>query len=93
MEGMNALQKSKGSELSRLSEVAEEIMALLNVAKKWGFEISLAEAQNAMGEILEECVGDLGEVLVGERNSKKYSLPISSPWQRSWDSMWRDIRK
>ena len=59
MERMNALQKSKGSELSRQSEVAEEIMALLDLAKKWGFEISLAEAQNSMGEILEECVGDL----------------------------------
>ncbi|MGA2516195.1 MAG: DUF3536 domain-containing protein [Thermodesulfobacteriota bacterium] len=59
MERMNALQKSKGSELSRQSEVAEEAMTLLDLAKKWGFEISLAEAQNSMGEILEECVGDL----------------------------------
>ena len=59
MERMKALQKSKGSEFSRQSEVAEEIMTLLDLAKKWGFEISLAEAQNAMGEILEECVGDL----------------------------------
>ncbi len=59
MERMNALQKSKGSELSRQSEQAEEVMALLELAKKWEFEISLEEAQNLMGEILEECVGDL----------------------------------
>jgi len=59
MERMKALRKSKGSELSRQSEVAEEIMTLLGLAKKWGLEISLAEAQNSMGEILEECVGDL----------------------------------
>jgi alpha-amylase/alpha-mannosidase (GH57 family) len=59
MEKMNALRKSKGSDLSRQSELAEEVMALLDLAKKWGFEISLTEAQNLMGEILEECVGDL----------------------------------
>jgi alpha-amylase/alpha-mannosidase (GH57 family) len=59
MERMNALQKSNGSDLSRQSELAEEIMTLLDLAKKWGFEISLEEAQNSMGQILEECVGDL----------------------------------
>ena len=37
--------------MSRQSEVAEEIMALLDLAKKWGFEISLEEAENLMGEI------------------------------------------
>ena len=59
MEKMKALQKSKGSELSRQSEVTEEVLTLLDLAKKWGSEISLEEAQNLMGEILEECVGDL----------------------------------
>jgi alpha-amylase/alpha-mannosidase (GH57 family) len=59
MEKMNILQESKSSDLSRQSEVAEEVMALLDSAKKWGFEISLDEAQNLMGQILEECVGDL----------------------------------
>jgi hypothetical protein len=34
-------------------------LILLDLAKKWDFEIPLAEAQNLMGEILEECVGDL----------------------------------
>jgi hypothetical protein len=59
MERMKALQESKDSDLSRQSEWIEEIMALLGLAKKWGFRISLEEAQNLMGEILEECVGDL----------------------------------
>jgi hypothetical protein len=59
MEKMNALQKSKGSNLPHQSELAEEVMALLDSAKKWGFEISLEEAQNLMGEILKECVGDI----------------------------------
>jgi alpha-amylase/alpha-mannosidase (GH57 family) len=59
MERMNLLQKSKGSDLSRQSEQAEEVMTLLDSAKKWGFEISLEESQNLMGQILEECVGGL----------------------------------
>jgi len=59
MEKMNVLQESKGPDLSRQSELAEEVMALLELAKKWGFEISLEEAQNLMGQILEECVGGL----------------------------------
>ncbi len=59
MERMKALRKSKGSDLSRQSEWVEEIMSLLDLTKKWGFEISSEEAQNLMGEILEECVGDL----------------------------------
>jgi hypothetical protein len=29
------------------------------LAKKWDFEISLEEAQNLMGQILDECVGGL----------------------------------
>jgi hypothetical protein len=29
------------------------------LAKKWEFEISLEEAQNLMGQILDECVGGL----------------------------------
>jgi hypothetical protein len=59
MERMNALQKSNGSDLSRQSELAEEVLTLLDLAKKWDFEISLEEAQNSMGEILEECAGGL----------------------------------
>ena len=59
MEKIKALQESKGSDLSRQSEQIEEIMTLLDLAKKWDFEISLEEAQNLMGQILDECVGGL----------------------------------
>jgi len=59
MERMEALQRSKGSDLSRESNWIEEIVTLLDLTKKWGLEISLDEAQNSMGEILEECVEDL----------------------------------
>jgi alpha-amylase/alpha-mannosidase (GH57 family) len=59
MERMDALQKGLGSDLSRQSELAEEVLTLLDLAKKWDFEISLGEAQNLMSQILKECVGDL----------------------------------
>jgi alpha-amylase/alpha-mannosidase (GH57 family) len=59
MERMNVLQKGKGPDLSRQSELAEEMLTLLDLAKKWDFEISLEEAQNSMGGILEECAGGL----------------------------------
>ena len=59
MERMNALQKSKGPDLSRQSELAEEVLTLLDLAKEWEFEIPLGEAQNLMSQVLEECVGGL----------------------------------
>jgi hypothetical protein len=59
MERMDALQKTKGSDLSRQAELAEEVLTLLNLTNKWDFEISLEEAQNSMSQILGECVGDL----------------------------------
>jgi len=37
--------------MSRQSEVVEEVLTLLDLVKKWDFEISLEEAQNLMGEI------------------------------------------
>jgi len=56
---MNALQENKGSDLPRQSELAEEVLKLLDLAKKWDLEMSLEEAQNVMSQILGECVGDL----------------------------------
>ena len=59
MEKMNFLQESKGSDLSRQSERIEEVMKFLDLVKKWDLEISMEEAQNLMGRILDECVEDL----------------------------------
>jgi alpha-amylase/alpha-mannosidase (GH57 family) len=56
---MNALQKNQGSDLPRQSELAEEVLILLDLARKWDLEMSLEEAQNSMSQILGECVGDL----------------------------------
>jgi len=59
MEKMKALQESRGSDLSLQPDRVEEVMTILDLAKKWDFEISLEEAQNLMGQILDECVGSL----------------------------------
>ena len=59
MERMNGLQESKGPDLSRQSELAEEVLVLLDLARKWDLEISQEGAQNSMGEVLEECAGGL----------------------------------
>jgi type III secretion system FlhB-like substrate exporter len=59
MEKMDLLQESKGSDLPRQAEQIEEVMTFLDSAKKWDFEISLEEAQNLMGHILDERVGSL----------------------------------
>ncbi len=56
---MNALQKGKGSDLSRQAEQVEEIHAFLELLKKWDFGVSLEEAQNLMNEILDESIGRL----------------------------------
>jgi len=58
-EKMGALQKGKGSDLSRQADQIEELMILLDSAKKWDFVIPLEEAQNLMKETLNECVGGL----------------------------------
>ena len=73
MERMKALQKSNGSDLSLQSERIEEIMILLDSAKKWGFEISLGEAQNLMNQILEECVGGLEKCWWENGSAKTFS--------------------
>jgi hypothetical protein len=73
MDRMNALQKNKSSDLSRQAELAEEVLTLLDLTKKWDFEISLEEAQNSMGEILKECVGDLEQCWWEDGTPKEFS--------------------
>jgi len=59
MERMKALQENKSSDLPRQAEQVEEIMMLLDWVKKWGFDLSLEEAQSLMAQILDECFGKL----------------------------------
>jgi hypothetical protein len=72
MERMNALQKSKGPDPSHQAERAEEVLALLDLAKRWELEISLEEAQNLMGQILDECVEALDKYWWGDGEGKPF---------------------
>lgn len=71
-EKMKGLRENRGLDLSRQSEQIEETITLLDLIKKWGFEISLEEAQNVMGETLQECVGDLEECWWGGGEEKPF---------------------
>ena len=73
MERMNALQKGKGSDLSRQSEVVEEVLILLDLAKKWCFEISVGETQHLMGQILDACVESVEKCWWGNGTPKLFS--------------------
>ena len=73
LDKMSRLQKSKGPDLSRQSELAEEVLTLLDLAKKWSFDLSLEEAQNLMTRILEESVGGLERGLWEDGTSNLFS--------------------
>ena len=47
-------------------ERVEKMIKLLDLAGRWGFELSKEEPQNSMGEILTECVGSLEECWWGD---------------------------
>ncbi|MCJ7748053.1 MAG: hypothetical protein MUP27_09930, partial [Desulfobacterales bacterium] len=72
MEKMKALQESRGSNLSLQPDWVEEVMTILDLAKRWDFEISLEEAQDLMGQILDECVGDLEKCWWGDGDEKPF---------------------
>jgi len=65
-EKMDAFQESKSSDLSLRSEQIDEIIILLDLARKWDFEISLEETQNVTKEILDEYVGGLEKYWWGD---------------------------
>jgi alpha-amylase/alpha-mannosidase (GH57 family) len=73
MERMDALQRTKGTDLSRQAELAGEVLTLVDLAKKWELEISLEETQNSMGEMLEQCVGDLEQCWWENGTAKLFS--------------------
>jgi alpha-amylase/alpha-mannosidase (GH57 family) len=62
IEKINALRRDKDSDLPRKADQVEEVIKFLDVMKKWGFDIPLEEAQNLMGQILDESVGGLEKV-------------------------------
>jgi len=71
-EMMKLLQKKIGSDLSGQEKLIEEIITLLDLTGKWGFELSKEEAQDLMDEILDECVSDLEKCWWGEGSEKPF---------------------
>jgi alpha-amylase/alpha-mannosidase (GH57 family) len=55
-------------------ERVEKVIQLLDLAKRWGFELPKEEPQNSMGEILAECLGNLEECWWGDGVQRK-TLP------------------
>jgi alpha-amylase/alpha-mannosidase (GH57 family) len=75
-EKMIAIEGSRGPNLSHPSEQIEEAIALFDLIKKWDFEISLEEAQNSMGQILDECVRDIEKCWWGEEATRPFPLNL-----------------
>ncbi len=71
-EKMNGLRETLGIDLSRQNERIEEIITLLDLVKKWGFEIRLEEAQNLLKEMLDKCVEDLEKCWWGGGEGKPF---------------------
>lgn len=71
-EKMKLLYQSARSDLPRQEEEIEEMIALLDQTKKWGFELYREEAQDLMNEILKECLGGLEESLWGDGVQKPF---------------------
>jgi len=71
-ERMGLLRKSKESNLTFQEEQIEEIIALLDLSQKWGFELSKEEAQDLMVEVLEEYVGRLEKSWWGDGSERSF---------------------
>ena len=56
IEKIEGLRGEKGMDPSHQLELIKEVILLLDLVKKWGFGVSLEEAQNLMAQILDECV-------------------------------------
>lgn len=60
-EKMMSLRRAKPSDSIVQEKLIGEIIPLLDLAKKWGFDLDLWEAQDRMDEILDECVQSFEE--------------------------------
>lgn len=69
---MELLHQTKCSDLLAQEELIGEIITLLDAAKKWGFEISKAEAQDLMEDVLVEYLGSLEKFWWGEGVEKRF---------------------
>jgi hypothetical protein len=78
-DNMKDLQKTMTRFLSPMSdaegalvEKIEGVIRVLDLAKRWGFELSKEDAQNRMAEMLDQCVGDLEKCWWGDGAGKLF---------------------
>ncbi len=71
-EKMEILHRLRDSDLSDQKGLAEEIMMLLDLSGRWGFQLSKDEAQGLMGEILDQCINGLEEYWWGNGDRKPF---------------------
>ncbi len=70
---MESLRKGKYSDLQGQEICIQEIITLLDLAKVWGFDLDLWEAQDLMDELLDESIKNL------EESSWGYGVPKPFP--------------
>jgi len=71
-EKMEFLRKTKCADLSAQEETIKEMIALLDLAEKWDFDLDKREAQDLMNMILDECVKSLEAYWWGEGSRKPF---------------------
>jgi alpha-amylase/alpha-mannosidase (GH57 family) len=71
-EKMEFLRKTKCADLPAQEKTIEEMIALLDLAGKWGFDLDRLEAQDLMHIILEECVRPLEAYWWGDGSPKPF---------------------
>jgi hypothetical protein len=72
---MESLQGTKYSDLPAQEGLIQEIITLLDLSKKWDFDLDKWEAQDLMDGILDECVKSLEESWWGNGVQKPF-LPL-----------------
>ena len=69
-EKIESLRENWGTDLSSQAERLEEIMTLLDLTEKWGFQLSKEEAQDLLDKMLDQCVEDMEKCWWGEISEK-----------------------
>ncbi len=75
-EKMQRLQKKLKGAVTDVAIEMEEILMLLELAEKWGFDLPKEEAQNLTAEILDECFGRLEACWWADGVEKPFPLQL-----------------
>ncbi len=76
MEKIESLRESRGDSLDGQAERVREIMTLLDLAEKWGFQLSKEEVQDLLDEMLDQCIEEVEKCWWGEISEKAVSLNL-----------------